>query len=118
MIGIRSTLIAAAIALLLALLLLGQCQRTRTAGAEASLNAKVGQAAAESGADAVGAVGAVSARVSVSDQTGRQNDEAIRSAAGADQLVPDAVDGAGRSGLCRRAAYRADPHCVQFTPAK
>jgi hypothetical protein len=45
MIGLRSTYIAAAMALLLALLSLGQCQRARTAGADAWLSKEARQAA-------------------------------------------------------------------------
>jgi hypothetical protein len=118
MIGLRGTLIAAALALVLALLLLGQCQRARNAGAEAALAGASGRAAIESGKDAVGAVGAVSARESASNEIGRTNDAEIRKAPGADQAVPAAVDHAGRAGLCRRAAYRRDPKCLRFTPAQ
>lgn len=117
MMGLRSTLIAGAVALLLALLLLGQCQRARQAGAEASLNAKTGKAAADSGADAVGAVGALSGRNSTTDQITRENDARIHAAPGAGQAVSSAVADAGRISLCRRAAYRGKPECVQFTPA-
>lgn len=117
MIGLRSTLIAGAVALVLAMLWLSQCQQARTAGAEARLGNAVAGAAVESGRDAVGAVGGVSASETAIDRTGRQNDADIRSAAGAGEAVPAAVDTAGRAGLCRRAAYRGDPKCVRFTPA-
>jgi hypothetical protein len=118
MIGLRSTLIAAAVALMLALLLLGQCQRARNAGAEAALAGASGRAAVESGKDAVGAVGAVSARESAGNDIGRTNDAEIHAADGAAQAVPVAVDAAGRAGLCRRAAYQRDPKCMRFTPAR
>lgn len=118
MIGLRSPLIAAAVALMLALLLLGQCQRARTLRAEATLVGASGRAAVESGKDAVSAVGAVSGRERASDATGRTNDADIRNAPGADQVVPVAVDHAGRAGLCRRAAYKRDPKCLRFTLAK
>lgn len=117
MMGIRSTIIAGVVALLLGLLLLGQCQKARTAGAEAAVSAKTGQAATMAGQAAVEAVGGVSARQSDIDQTTRENDAKIRSAAGADQLVDPAVADAGLIGLCRRAAYRGDPKCLRFTPA-
>jgi len=118
MIGLRGTLIAAAVALVLALLLLGQCQRARTAGAEAALAGAAGRAAVESGKDAVGTVGGVSARDNQTNEIGRTNDAEIRNAAGAAQAVPVAVDRAGRAGLCRRAAYRRDSECLRFTPAR
>ncbi|WP_408590102.1 hypothetical protein [Novosphingobium sp.] len=114
MTGLRWTFIAAAIALAFALLFLSQCQRARRAGAEASLSAQTAKAVGESGADAVGAVGAVSVRNSDGDRIGRENYEAIQSAAGADQLVPHAVDDAGRRGLCRRAAYADNVLCKDF----
>lgn len=118
MIGLRSTLIAAAVALVLALLFLGQCQRARTAGAEAALSKETGASAVASGRDAVGAVAAVSGRESAGDAIGRTNDAEIRKAEGAGQAVPGAVDAAGRSSLCRRAAYRGDAKCLRFPPAR
>lgn len=118
MIGLRSTLIAAGVALVLAALLLNRCQAAQSAGAEASLSKNTAAAAVQSGQDAVGAVGGVAASESATDATGRTNDAEIRKAVGADQAVPAAVDAAGRSGLCRRTAYQRDPRCVRFTPAQ
>jgi hypothetical protein len=111
--GLRSTLIAGAVALVFALLFLTKCQEARTAGAEARLGNAVAGAAVESGQDAVQAAGAVSASETAYDSIGRQNDAEIRSAAGAGEAVPAAVDAATRAGLCRRAAYRGDPKCLQ-----
>jgi hypothetical protein len=116
--GLRATLIAGAVALLLALLLLGQCQKLRVVAAKASLSAATGQAALDSGKDAVGAVGAVSASASAGDAITRENERAILSAPGAQVVVDPAVRDAGLVGLCRRAAYRGDPKCVRFTPAR
>ena len=113
MIGLRATLIAGAIALLMALLLLAQCQRARTAGAEASLSRETAGAAIASGKDAARTVGAVGASEAAIDATGRTNDAEIRKAAGADQAVPAGVDTAGRNALCLRAAYRRDPRCLR-----
>jgi hypothetical protein len=100
------------------LLVLARCQGTRTAGAEARLSKETAASAIESGKDAVGAVGAVSGRESAGDAIGRINDADIRKAEGAGQAVPGAVAGAGRSSLCRRAAYRGDAKCMRFTPAR
>gem|GEM_PF-4222328 len=111
--GLRSTLIAGAIALVLALFLLAQCQHARTAGADAALSRNVAGAAVESGSDAVGTVGSVGASEAAIDATGRTNDAEIHKAAGADQGVPAAVDAAGRNALCLRAAYRLDPRCLR-----
>lgn len=115
--GIRATLIAGAIALVLAILLLGQCQKARTAGAEASLSAKTGAAGVVAGGEAVNAVAGASERQAATDEITRENADAIRSAPGAGQLVDPAAASAGLVGLCRRAAYRSDPKCLRFTPA-
>ena len=113
MTGLRTTLIAAAVALVLALLLLGQCQRARTAGAEAALSRNAASAAIASGQDAAGTVGAVSASEAAADAIGRKNDAEIRKADGAGVAVSVAVDTAGRSALCLRSAYRSDPRCLR-----
>jgi hypothetical protein len=113
MIGLRSTLIAGAAALLLGVLLLGQCQRARTAGMEAALGRNAAGAAIASGQDASNTVGSVSASEAATDATGRTNDAEIRKAQGAAQAVPAAVDTAGRNALCLRAAYRRDPRCLR-----
>lgn len=117
MTGLRGTLIAAAIALLLGLLLLGQCQKMRTAGAQATLNGKTANAQADAGRDAVNAVAGAAERQADADQITRENARAIHEAAGSGQLVDPAVSGAGIVGLCRRAAYRGDTRCMRFTPA-
>lgn len=109
----RQTLIVAAIALALFLLLLNRCSQERSASAEARLNRNVAGAAVESGQDAVQTAGTVAAHEAASDETGRINDAEIRNAPGADQAVPAAVDAAARSSLCRRAAYRLDPACLR-----
>lgn len=116
MIGTRFTLIAAVVALVLGVVLLATCQGWRTAGAKAALGNAAGRAAVESGKDAIGAAGAVSASVAAYDEQGRKTDAEIRRAAGADTPVPAAVDAAVRRGLCRRAAYRRDPKCLQRAP--
>lgn len=115
--GLRSTLIAGAVALVLLLLLLGQCQKARTAGAEADLRAKTDKAQVQAGGDAVNAVSRASERQSETDRITRENARAIHEAAGAGNTIDPAVSGAGLAGLCRRAAYRGDPKCLRFTPA-
>ncbi len=102
--------LAVALGLLLAL---ARCQGARTAGAEARLSKETAASAIESGQDAVNTVGAVSASEAATDATGRKNDADIRKAAGAGQVVPGAVDAAGRASLCRRHAYRSDPRCLR-----
>jgi len=80
---------------------------------EAELNANRAGAAIESGADAAGTVGEVGTRASETDLITRENENAIRNAPGADAPVDPAANAAGRSSLCRRAAYRNSPECVQ-----
>jgi hypothetical protein len=104
--------IALAVAVL-GLLVLARCQGARTAGAEARLSKETAASAIESGGDAVNTVGAVSASEAATDVIGRTNDAEIRKAEGAGQVVPVAVDAAGRASLCRRAAYRSDPRCLR-----
>lgn len=113
MIGLRTTLIAGAMALVLGVLLLATCQGLRTASASAALNRNAAGAAIASGQDAVGTVGAVSASEAATDAIGRTNDADIRKAEGAAEPVPAAVDTAGRNALCLRAAYRRDPRCLR-----
>ena len=50
---------------------------------------------------------------SATDTITRENDHAIRTAPGADAPVDPALRDTGLAGLCRRAAYRGDPKCVQ-----
>lgn len=114
---LTATMIAGAIVLVLALLLLGQCQKTLTAGAEADLSAKTGAAQGQAGQAAIEAVSAAAERQAATDQLTRENDAQIKNAAGADQPVDPAVGHAGRMGLCKRAAYRGKPECLRFTPA-
>lgn len=80
---------------------------------EAELNANRAGAAIESGADAAGTVGEVGTRASETDMITRENENAIRNAEGADAPVNPAAAAAGRDSLCRRAAYRDSPECVQ-----
>ena len=75
-------------------------------------------AAIESGQDAIEALANSMARASESDAQTRSNEDAIRNAKGADVRVDGAVRDAGLVGLCRRAAYRGDPKCLRFTPAR
>ncbi|RIV87513.1 hypothetical protein [Aurantiacibacter zhengii] len=97
----------------LVLVTLNQCQNARRAGQQANLNEKQAEAVSDSAADAIGTVGAVSGRQQDSDDLTRSNADAIDQAEGASDAVNPSVHGAGLDGLCRRAAYRSDPRCVQ-----
>ncbi|PXA90331.1 hypothetical protein DMC47_27635 [Nostoc sp. 3335mG] len=101
------------IVLVLGILWLNSCQSARTARTEAKLNKGQADAAVRSGRDAVDTVGNRAAADTLGDALTRENDDAIRNAEGADAPVADGVRDAGLAGLCRRAAYRGDPRCVQ-----
>ncbi|MEQ5789093.1 hypothetical protein J3454_14445 [Erythrobacter sp. NFXS35] len=88
-----------------------------TAKTEAKLGSNQTKAALESGADAVGTIGTQGAAEDTIDATTSENANAIRSAPGADTPVPAAVDAVGRERLCKRAAYRVRPECLQHAPA-
>lgn len=121
MMTLRSKLIAAAAIVALFLggiwtvsVLVGKWRQASTA-ARLSENQK--GAALDSGRDAVGAVGAVMGNEAAIDRTTRENEDAIRNAAGARDPVNPAVRDAGLASLCRRASYKCSQQCVQFTPA-
>ena len=101
-----------------ALFALETCRGERAARTEARLGRNQAEAALASGADAAGTVGAVSAGAADSEQLTRENTDAIRSAPGADRPVDPALDAVARERLCRRAAYRDRPECLQHTPAR
>jgi hypothetical protein len=102
-----------AVIAVLGLLLLNQCQSASTARDQAKLNKGQAGAAIESGGDAVNTVGNRATSDAQGDALTRENDDAIRNAEGAGAPVADGVRDAGLAGLCRRAAYRGDPRCVQ-----
>lgn len=111
-------IVGIAFALLLAgFLILQSCQSGQTAKTEAKLGRNQTEAALQSGADAVGTIGEQSAREDQIDQITKENDNAIRSAPGADTPVPAGVDAVARERLCRRAAYRQRPECLQYAVA-
>lgn len=76
------------------------------------------EAATQSGSDAVETVGRQQSAEVATDTITKENDHAIRSAQGADAPVAPAAAAAGRASLCRRAAYRERPECVQHAPAR
>lgn len=84
-----------------------------TAKTETKLSTNQTSAALASGADAVGTVGAVGAGDAATDSITRENDRAIRKAPGAAAPVDSAAHAAGIASLCRRAANRGKPECVQ-----
>lgn len=109
---------AAVLALLVVVALASALLSGSRAKVEARLNGNRADAAIGSGEDAVRTVGNQAAAETATDAITRENDHAIRSAPGADAPVDPAASDAGLRGLCRRAAYRRDPRCLQFTPAR
>ncbi len=108
-------LIASGVVLMLVLLALwwGYSALTRNSKAEARLAKNQAEAAAQSGADAVNTVGKAGEREATSADLTRTNDAEIRNAQGADAAVDPAVRDAGFASVCRRAANRNDPKCLQ-----
>lgn len=110
----RRVLIGLALGLLAAgFLWLEACQTARTAKTEVKLSTNQTGAAIASGKDAAATVGESAARDAATDSITRENDRAIRNAPGAAAPVDPAADAAGRASLCRRAAYRGKPECLQ-----
>lgn len=87
-----------------------------SANVEADLANEQGDAALQSGQDAVENVGAQGAREDQIDNTTRENDREIRNAEGADAPVNPDLRDAGLRSLCKRPAYSSDPKCLQFAP--
>jgi len=111
--GVRILAALVVLALLAAILVQRSCGAARTAHAAAKLAAGQAGAAIASGHDAADTIGNRMADDRAADTITRENDDAIRNARGADAPVDPAADAVGRRGLCKRAAYRRDPQCVQ-----
>ena len=105
--------IAAAALILLALFGWHEWQASRTASTEARLASGQAGAALASGQDAANAIGNRMDADAATDTITRENDHAIRTAPGADAPVDPALRDTALRGLCRRAAYRHDPKCLQ-----
>lgn len=90
----------------------------KRAKVEAELNRNQAGAALESGKDAVGAVGAAGERASETDQITQENRDDIQKAPGAGAPVDAGVRDAGLRSLCKRAAYRERPECLQYAPTR
>lgn len=92
-------------------------QPAKQEAAAAKTDAKLSDARAESGKDAVEAVSNAGTRETGVEQVTKENGDAIRSAPGANVAVDAAVDDAGRRSLCRRAAYRDSEQCKRLLGA-
>lgn len=98
----------------LVLLLLSQCEKRRNEGAQTKVDSAQGQAATESGADAINTVSEAGQREAASEDLTRTNERDIRAAPGAGDRVNAGVNAAGLQALCRRDAYRNTERCKIF----
>lgn len=89
-----------------------------SAKTEARLARNAAGAAIESGRDAVNTIGKQMASEDAIDIISRENEHEIRNAPGARAPVDPAARDAALRSLCRRAAYRERPECLQFAPAR
>lgn len=116
---IRTLLYFAAVITALAILLaLYSCSRQRDATTEAKISSGQAGAAIESGAEAVDMLGNRADADAATDETTRENANAIHHADGADAPVAAGARDAGLRSLCKRSAYRDDPKCVRFAGAR
>lgn len=108
-------LAAVAALLLIVLALFGwhEWQVSRAAKTEAKLATGQAGAALASGQDSANTIGNRMEADAGEDTITRENDHAIHIAPGADTPVNPALRDAALHGLCRRAAYRHDPKCLQ-----
>lgn len=93
---------------------LRSCQAERGAKTQAKVSTGQAGAALQSGQDAANTVGNRMDADAGEDQLTRTNGDEIRKADGASAPVASPVRDAGLRSLCKRAAYRGNPKCVQF----
>ena len=84
---------------------------SRSQAAQGRVGTSQAAAASNSAADAVNTVAASGEASAASEALTRENERNIRAAPGANVVVSNEVDAAGRAALCRRAAYANDPSC-------
>lgn len=105
--------LALAAALLVAAFLAVRALFVGDLGTRAKLGRNQADAALQSGADAVDAVGRQQAGEAAIDAATRANEAEIRAAPGADATVAPEASQAGIRALCRRAATKDDPRCAK-----
>jgi len=111
--GVRILVALVVLALLAAIVVQRSCSTVRTATTTAKLAIGQAGAAIASGHAAADTVGNRMAGDALADAITRENEDAIHHAHGADAPVDPDAAAAGLRGLCRRAAYRRDPQCMQ-----
>lgn len=111
--GGRLLLGAVVVLVIAGLLVLKSCNDARSAKTQAKLSTGQAGAAIDSGKDAVNTLGNRTAADDAGDTITKENSDAIHNAQGADAPVTPAVRDAGLASLCRRAAHKRDPKCLQ-----
>jgi Flp pilus assembly protein TadB len=86
-------------------------EKSRSQGAQARVERSQADAAANSGADAVGTVARSGEAAAASEEMTRENEQQIRNAKGANDPVSDASTAAGKAAYCKRDAYKDKPYC-------
>ena len=110
----------AGLALIVVLALFGwhEWRASRTAQTETRLAAGQAGAALASGQDAANMIGNRMDADAGTDTVTRENAHAIRNAPGAGAPVDPVLRDVALRGLCRRAAYRHDPKCLQHADSR
>lgn len=103
--------VAAILLIAIAGFALNQCQKRRSAAAQARVDRSQAEAASESARDAIGTVTRRGAEETASEQLTRDNERDIRAAEGANDRVNMGVHSTGLRALCKRDAYKHTPRC-------
>jgi hypothetical protein len=106
--------VGAVVIVILALLLLSQCEKRRNEGAQAKVDSAQSDAASNSAGDAINTVSEAGQREAGSEELTRANERDIRAAEGADVRVNMDVHSTGLAALCKRDAYRNTERCKIF----
>lgn len=102
---------AVVVAVLYTLAEIKSCRDSATVETQAKVNAGQLGAFQKSAVDATNTIGSVTGNQAAGVEIGRQNEEEIRNAKGADVRVDPAANAAGLHALCRRASHAHDPAC-------
>ena len=109
----RLLLFAGIIIVGLGLIQLRQCQKDRAEATRQRLDTGLATAARDSATDTINTVAARADADAATRQIEKDNADAIRTAPGADAPVDPVLADTARRGLCRYAAYRGRPECLQ-----
>ena len=107
-----AALLAIGAAVLLWWLVIGRPRAAHVQAATAKVQAETAKATAGAAQDALRIVTVHGREIDHFETVTRENARAIQAAPGAGVALDPALDHAGRSALCMRSAYRADPGCA------